>query len=94
MKRIMKRGVLELVLPGGNGLSTKEIEKGTLVSGRGLQQGMEMPDGMTVENSYTSEVLFQQYLMEHLGSYAEPSSAGLAYQMEYVFGGKIVTRTI
>lgn len=88
MKRIMKRGVLELVLPGGNGLSTKEIEKGTLVSGRGLQQGMEMPDGMTVENSYTSEVLFQQYLMEHLGSYAEPSSAGLAYQMEYVFGGK------
>lgn len=88
MKRIMKRGVLELVLPGGNGLSTKEIEKGTLVSGRGLQQGMEMPDGMTVENSYTSEVLFQQYLMEHLGSYAEPSSTGLAYQVEYIFGGK------
>lgn len=26
--------------------------------------------------------------MEHLGSYAEPSSTGLAYQVEYIFGGK------
>ena len=26
--------------------------------------------------------------MEHLGSYTEPSSTGLAYQVEYIFGGK------
>lgn len=88
IKRIMKMGVLELVLPSGKGLSTHEISRGALVSGRQLQQGMKMPDGVTAENSYISEILYQQYLMNHLGNYINPSAEGLAYQMEYVFAGK------
>lgn len=88
IKRIMKMGVLELVLPAGKGISANEIDKSTLVSGRQLQQGMKMPDGITAENGYSSGILFQQYLMNHLGNYSEPSSAGLAYQMEYIFAGK------
>lgn len=47
-----------------------------------------MPDGLTTENSYTSGVLFQQYLMNHLGNYINPSDKGLVYQMEYIFAGK------
>ena len=33
-------------------------------------------------------VSFQQYLMNHLGNYTDPSKESLAYQMEYVFGGR------
>ena len=88
IKRIMKMGVLELVLPSGRGISTHTVSRNTLVSGRQLQQGMKMPDGVTAENSYTSNILYQQYLMSHLGNYAEPASEGLAYQMEYIFAGK------
>lgn len=88
IKRIMKMGVLELVLPSGRGIATHTVSRNTLVSGRQLQQGMKMPDGITVENSYTSNVLYQQYLMSHLGNYAKPSAEGLAYQMEYIFAGK------
>ena len=88
IKRIMKMGVLELVLPSGKGLSTHEISRNTLVSGRQLQQGMSMPDGVTADNGHTSEILYQQYLMNHLGNYMDPSPEGLAYQMEYIFAGK------
>ena len=88
IKRIMKMGILELVLPPGREISTRTVNKDTMVSGRQLQQGMEMPDGVTADSSYTSGVLFQQYLMNHLGNYTDPSKESLAYQMEYIFGGK------
>lgn len=39
IKRIMKMGVLELVLPPGKGISGKEINTGTLLSGREQQKG-------------------------------------------------------
>ena len=81
-------GILELVLPPGREISTRIVSKDTMVSGRQLQQGMEMPDGVTADSSYTSGVLFQQYLMNHLGNYTDPSKESLAYQMEYVFGGR------
>ena len=88
IKRIMKMGILELVLPPVREISTRTVSKDTMVSGRQLQQGMEMPDGVTADSSYTSGVLFQQYLMNHLGNYTDPSKESLAYQMEYVFGGR------
>ena len=88
IKRIMKMGILELVLPPGREISTRTVSKDTMVSGRQLQQGMEMPDGVIADNSYTSQVLFQQYLMNHLGNYMDSSKEGLAYQMEYIFAGK------
>ena len=88
IKRIMKMGILELVLPPGREISTRTVSKDTMVSGRQLQQGMEMPDGVTADSSYTSGVLFQQYLMKHLGNYTDPSKESLAYQMEYIFGGR------
>ena len=88
IKRIMKMGILELVLPPGREISTRTVSKDTMVSGRQLQQGMKMPDGVTADSSYTSGVLFQQYLMNHLGNYTDPSKESLAYQMEYVFGGR------
>ena len=58
IKRIMKMGILELVLPPGREISTRTVSKDTMVSGRQLQQGMEMPDGVTADSSYTSGVAF------------------------------------
>ena len=40
IKRIMKMGILELVLPPGREISTRIVSKDTMVSGRQLQQGM------------------------------------------------------
>lgn len=88
IRRIMKMGILELVIPRGSGISANETVKSSLVTGRSLQQGMPMPDGLVKENSYTSQLLFQQYLMNRLGNYRKPAKAGLRYQAEYVFCGK------
>ena len=64
------------------------ISHGDLLSGRTLQQGMAMLQKTGKDNSGSAKVLFQQYLMEHLGNYISPSEAGLHYQLEYLLAGK------
>lgn len=88
IRRIMKMGVLELVIPGRNGISTKETAKDTLVTGRSLQQGLPMPDGLVKDTSYSSQLLFQQYLMNKLGYFRKPTKGGMNYQIEYILSGK------
>ena len=88
INRIRKMGILELVLPPGRGVSGKQISKSTLVSGRSLQQGMALTESLERDDSYTSQVLFQQYLLDKLGNFRNPSSKGLTYQMEYVLEGQ------
>ena len=88
IRRIMKMGVLELVLPEGKGVSAKEVQKRDLISGRTLQQGMDIQDGFQEDTAYTSQLLFQQYLMERLGNYQKPGSSGLCYEIEYILEGK------
>ena len=88
IQRIRQMGLLDLVVPAAKGISDREISRGDLLSGRDLQQGMEMPQSVKKDNSGTSKVLFQQYLMEHLGSYMTPSKSGLCYQLEYLLAGK------
>lgn len=90
IRRIRRMGVLELVLPPGSRVSEREISKSTLVSGRTLQKGMTIAGKLTEDTGYTSQVLFQQYLMDKLGNFRSPSSSskGLGYQVEYVLEGK------
>lgn len=88
IKRIMKMGILELVIPSGKAISDASISKSTLVSGRELQKGMQLFGEVKEDNSYTSCLLFQQYLMDKLGNYCLPASQGLKYQIEYILGGK------
>ena len=40
------------------------------------------------DTSYTSGILFGQYLLKKLGNYRKPASSGLNYQVEYILGGK------
>lgn len=88
IKRIMKMGILELVVPVSKGISDKKISGNILVSERDIQKGLSMGDEIEKDFSYTSQILFQQYLMEKLGNCQKPSAKGLAYQMEYVLFGK------
>lgn len=88
IRRIREMGILELVIPPGKGVSENEITRDSLASGRGLQQGMKMADSVKSDDSYTSQILFQQYLMDKLGNYQEPAQNGLRYQIEYLLQGK------
>lgn len=88
IRRIMKMGILELVIPPGNEISSKETDTRSLVSGRVLQTGLPIPDGLENDDSYTAKLLFQQYLMSRLGNFRKPSGGGLSYQVEYILGGK------
>lgn len=88
IQRIRKMGILQLVLPPGRSVSDKKISKKTLVSGRTLQQGFGFAETLKKDTSYTSQLLFQQYLMDKLGNFRRPSSHGLRYQVEYILEGK------
>ncbi|MCD8154481.1 MAG: DUF5702 domain-containing protein [Clostridiales bacterium] len=88
IRRVMKMGILELVISGNRGISGGRTDKNTLVSGRSLAQGMAMGTGAKEDNSYTSQALFVTYLTDKLGNYLEPASSGLKYQTEYIIGGK------
>ena len=88
IRKVRKMGLLDLVVPASKGISDQKISHGDLLSGRTLQQGMAMPQKTGKDNSGSAKVLFQQYLMEHLGNYISPSEAGLHYQLEYLLAGK------
>lgn len=47
-----------------------------------------MNTNLQYDNSYTSGILFGQYLLSKLGNYTRPASSGLRYQVEYILGGK------
>ena len=87
IKRIRKMGILELVLPTGRGCSENRTEISELLSGREKEQGMAM-DITDTDSSYTSQIIYQQYLMKKLGNYLNPSGGDLRYQAEYVLNGK------
>lgn len=88
IRRIMKMGILELVIPLGNRISSKEINRGDMVSVRTLQKGLSIPDGLETDDSYGAKLLFQQYLMSKLGNFRKSSGSGLEYQIEFILGGK------
>ena len=88
IQRIRRMGLLQLVLPPGRSVSDKQISRRSLLSGRTLQKGFGFTETLEKDASYTSQLLFQQYLMEKLGNFRRPSSKGLGYQMEYILEGK------
>lgn len=91
IQRIRKMGILDLVLPSSSGISDAEVSGGELLSGREQEKGM-LIQSTSEDSSLTSQILFQEYLMEHLGNYRKPSSSGLFYQVEYLLAGKCSDR--
>lgn len=88
IRKVRKMGLLDIVIPTEKGISDAFVNKKELASGRKLQTGMEMNTNLQYDNSYTSGILFGQYLLSKLGNYTRPASSGLRYQVEYILGGK------
>ncbi len=88
IKRIRRMGILELVLPRNSGVSESRVEKQSLLSGRRLEQGMTLFTSVKKDDSYLSQILFQEYLLDKLGNFRKPGTGDLRYQIEYVINGK------
>ena len=81
-------GLIDLVVPSNGGISDAVTDRKSLTSGRKLQTGLMLDTDIQSDNSYTSGILFGQYLLKKLGNYRRPAAAGLNYQAEYILGGK------
>lgn len=88
IRRVRKMGLLDLVVPSERGISDAVTDRKSLTSGRKLQTGLMLDTDIRSDNSYTSGILFGQYLLKKLGNYRRPAAAGLNYQVEYILGGK------
>ena len=88
IRKIRWKGILDLVLPANKAVSDKEVKKKELVSGRVLENGLYMDEGVASDNSLMSQIFFQQYLSEKLGNFMLPGNGGLSYEIEYILGGK------
>ena len=88
IRKIRWKGILDLVLPANKAVSDKEVKKKELVSGRVLENGLYMDEGVASDNSLMSQIFFQQYLSEKLGNFMLPGNGGLSYEVEYILGGK------
>lgn len=88
IRQVQNMGLLGLVFPADRQLSQAEVRLEELPSHRQLECGMGM--GIAVpEEGITEQLLFLQYMMEHLGCFGEEQAQeGLRYQLEYVIGGK------
>lgn len=83
------KGILSLVLPAGKELSAVSRSTSELVSGRSLEQGMGIPAYDSSCNTWTADLMFNEYLMRHFGCFTEGGSgSGLKYQLEYILQGK------
>lgn len=58
-------GLLDLVVPAERGISDASTDRRTLASGRKLQTGMVMNSDIQSDTSYTSGILFGQYLLKN-----------------------------
>lgn len=88
VRRVRWMGLLELVFPPDKQLSDKKASSGVLASARRLCRGMALSKSYKKDRSLAAQVLFQQYLLERLGNLQSPGEGVLAYQIEYVLGGK------
>lgn len=87
IRKIKKLGTLGLVVKEPSSVSGKRVIKSDLPSGRKRNQG-----NLPVERAYTgitSDGIFQEYLLEHFGTWRSPEEKGaLKYQAEYILMGK------
>ncbi len=87
IRKVQEMGILQLVLTDPSNLSSKTADLSTLASHRQLQTGFGIYEGEPPSDSVTDDLLFQEYLLKHLGNYRKPANDGLlSYSMEYIIG--------
>lgn len=88
IKKLQKKGILGLVMPENSDMSDKQIKKSSLLSGRKTEKGIGLAE-TAAPHKTADHLLFDRYLAEHLSSFVDPDEkAALAWQLEYVIGGK------
>lgn len=86
IREIQNRGILDLVFADSSVLSGQEADVSQFLSSRDLEQGMGILYPAATQSSVREKVLFQEYLMQNLGMYLQPSGSALKYQTEYILG--------
>lgn len=89
IKAMKNRGILALVIPESETISSRQVDLSDCVSKRSLQQGMGVISYNSKVDSATGNLLFQEYLMKRCGSYTNPATGQLLeYPLEYILQGK------
>ena len=86
IKKLQKKGILQLVLKEPDSVSEKELEATNIVSKRSKKKGT-LEDDANI--NWMDTILFQQYLLQYFGYYgAEKEDRALSYELEYFIGKK------
>ncbi|NCB91773.1 MAG: hypothetical protein EOM40_04270 [Clostridia bacterium] len=87
---MQKMGILSLVLPQGADVSQGSIDGDRRYEKRNCESGMGTLFYGDDPNTVMGNLIFQEYMMQHLNSYTDSSETGngLDYQLEYVAAGK------
>ena len=95
LEKMRKKGILKLVVEDVSQLSDKKLSDKNLIGSRikagSCNQGNLSlgADERTQVDDLMERFLFQEYLFMHMGRYGEEREEhSLAYQMEYLLGGK------
>ena len=86
--QLKKRGILSLVLPTDATVSSGTFGTLTRMSQRTCEKGMGTLYYGDHPDTVTDNLIFQEYMINHLTCYGEKEEEGISYQLEYVIGGK------
>lgn len=79
-------GVLALVMGEDGKISGKAIDTSNVLSNRTVNVGVNTE---AIDNSWLDYVCLEQYIMQNMGSYANPKEGrALDYEIEYIVAGK------
>ncbi len=86
VKKLQKKGILQLVLKDTDSVSEKTLDMDKVVSKRSKKRGTLEVDSTV---SWIDTILFQQYLLKYFGSYGNvKENRALSYELEYLIGKK------
>lgn len=89
VKEIRKKGILSLVMPFSAKVSQISVNLNEMPSKRKNEMGIIVGTGEQDATDVVGTLLFREYIMTHLNCYTDSiDNAGLAYELEYVLGGK------
>ena len=88
IKSSKENGFLSFVLPSGVNVSEKTIDLSAALSKRERQQGMGDFPELETEEGLADKIFIQEYAFEKFQSFTDGAETPLAYEIEYLLGGK------
>lgn len=88
IKSFKENGFLSFVLPSGVNVSEKTIDLSAVLSKREKQQGMGDFPELEAEKGFADKIFIQEYAFEKFQSFTDGAETPLAYEIEYLLGGK------